>query len=344
MTKTTLAVERLGADSAAWDRFVRDTPGSSYCQLSGWRDVIGGSLGHECVMLVARNGGGVVAGVLPLVRVRSRIFGHYLISMAFLNGGGGCGSPEARLALVEAAVEEARRSGVRLLELRGREEAPAPLQRSSRKITVVLPLPATPDELLKSFHSKIRANIKKPVREGMEMRYGADQVEPFYRVYALNMRDLGTPVLPLRFFEAIARQFPDVVLFGVLWAGAKPVCGQCAFVWGDTLEMVWGSADRDYNKFKVTTYVHWVFMEHAIRKGLRTFDFGRCTEGSGTHQFKKQWGGSDVPLPWGIWSPSGVVSPPSPDKPLFKIATRAWQRLPLPVANKLGPLISPGLP
>ncbi len=338
-------VEEFSGTPAAWDAAVRAIPGATHCHLSGWRTVIEGALGHRCHQLVARDTHGAIVGLLPLGHVRSRIFGDYLISMPFLNVGGAIGTTEARVALEAAAVERARSAGVDLLELRGRA-APAggTLGVSARKITVELALPPDLAVLRKGFHQKLRANINKAPKAGLEMRYGADQVAGFYEVFARNMRDLGTPVLPLSFFESIARELADVVHFGALWDKERPVAGQCAFAFGGAMELVWGSALYEYHRLKVSSHIHWAFLERAASLGCTVVDFGRCTEGSGTHQFKQQWGGVDVPLPWGQWSPKGVVSPPSPNSPLFRAAVATWQRLPLAVTNRVGPLLSRSLP
>ncbi len=342
---TPLVVERLRDDDPAWDAFVTSHPLSWYCHLAGWRSVMEDGFGHESVYLAARSEDGSLRGVLPLVRVRSALFGHFVISMPFLNAGGPLADGAAMDALAEQALREAQASRADLLELRLRHPASASgLRPSPRKITVQLDLPSTPEPLLKGFHHKLRTNIKKPMRDGAELKVGLEQVDGFYEVYSRNMRDLGTPVLPRKFFERIAAAFPTTVLFGALYLKGTPICGQCSFVWRDTLEMVWGSSVREYNRLKPTSYMHWAFMELAIQRGLRQFDFGRCTPGSGTHVFKSQWGGRDVPLPWLAWSRGGTDSPPSPDRPLYRLAASAWSRLPLSVANRFGPVLSRFLP
>jgi serine/alanine adding enzyme len=339
-----IVVHRYEGPGSTWDAFVADTPGSSHCHLWGWREVITRTFGHECLYLVAADSAGTWQGVLPLARVRSRVFGHYLVSMPFLNRGGPIGTPEAQRALVDEAVGEAQRSGAHLLELRARDPLPGDLHVSSRKLTVTLDLPATPEPLLKGFHQKVRANTRKAGKAGAEMRYGPEQMEAFYDVYAESMRDLGTPVLPQRFFAEVRDQLAGVVTFGALWLEGRPIAGQCAFEWQDGIELVWGSARREHHALKASSAIHWAFMERAVRHGRRLFDFGRSTPGSGPHEFKKSWGGVDVPLPWAQWSPNGVVATPSADKPLFRAATATWMRLPLGVANRVGPFLSPWLP
>jgi serine/alanine adding enzyme len=328
-----------------WDEFVARSPEATPYHHSAWAGIMSDVLGHECIYLTAQDEHLGLIGVLPLVRVRRRPFGHFLLSMPFLNAGGPVGTPDAVVGLVTMARDTAARLGVDLLELRTRSRVPTPLTVSSRKITLLLELPDSAPALLQAFHPNTRRNIKKSMREGVEIKFGPEQVEPFYEVFARNMRDLGTPVLPKAFFERIARDLPDVAVFAAAYLNGRAVAGQCSLEWGDELEMVWGSSLREFNRRKPMTLVHWLFMERAIRRGLRTFNFGRCTPGSGSHVFKQQWGGSDVELPWQHWSNDARAQTPSPDgSSTYRLAVSAWQHLPLFIANRLGPVIAKGLP
>ncbi len=334
----------LDGDTAAWDAFAVRAEGSSFCHLAGWRDILSDVLGVECLYRLVTNRNGELQGLLPLVRVRSWLFGHYLVSLPFLNDGGPLGSPEARRQLVEDAVAEARRSRVDLLELRTRDGAHLELSVSSRKITVLRPLPATSDELFASFPSKLRSQIRRAMKDGLTVRFGPDQREPFYEVFARTMRDLGTPVLPRTLFDRLAAAFPDLVEFGVVYRGDQPLAGGCGFAWREEFEMTWAGALRESRVLAANMLLYWAFMEHMIARGLRVFNFGRCTPGGGTHAFKRQWGGTDVPLPWCQYAPDGVTATPSPDDPAFSWGPRLWRRLPLPIANRLGPRLVRFLP
>ncbi|HEX2189851.1 MAG TPA: FemAB family XrtA/PEP-CTERM system-associated protein [Longimicrobiaceae bacterium] len=338
-------VREVEAGDAAWDRWVAGAEGSTFCHLAGWREVMGDVLGHRCSYLAAVEEDGSWSGVLPLVRVRSRLFGHYLLSMPFLNDGGPLGTPGARRALAGRAVDEARRLGVDLLELRVRQPLRGELAESQRKVTVLLPLPPTAEELWeKGFRAKLRSQVRRPQKEGLTTRFGAGEAAAFYEVFARNMRDLGTPVLPRAWFERIARVFPEQAVFGVVYSGDTPVAAGCGFLWGGEFEMTWASSLREFNSVSPNMLLYWSFMEHVIGRGARVFNFGRCTPGAGTHRFKLQWGGHDVPLPWAQWSASGVAATPSPDRPVFRLATAAWQRIPVPVANLVGPTLARRLP
>jgi len=341
-----LELVTLNGDTRAWDDFVTSVAGSSFCHLASWRHILSGTLGAECLYWVAADDNGVWQGILPLVRVRSRIFGHYLVSLPFLDDGGPLGSPAARDRLVAEAVTEARRSGADLLELRTRDPCGVNLPVSSRKVTVLLPLPPDADILFRSFPAKLRSQIRRPMKEGLTVRFGPAQREPFYEVFARTMRDLGTPVLPRAFFERVAATFPELVEFGVVYRGEQPLAAGCGFVWREEFELIRAGALRESRSIAANMLLYWAFMQRAIERGVRVFNFGRCTPGGGTHRFKQQWGGVDVPLPWHQYAAveRGRHATPSPDDPAFSWGPRLWRRLPLSVANVIGPRLVRFLP
>jgi FemAB-related protein (PEP-CTERM system-associated) len=340
-----LSVIPFDGSEEVWDRYVASTKEGTFCHLAGWRRIMADVLGHEPLYLAARDGEGQLRGVLPLVRVRGRIFGHYLISMPFLNYGGPLGTERAKGVLAAEAVAAAKRFGVDLLELRARQPIPGELTTSHRKITVLLELPDEVEALWrKGFSGKLRSQIRRPQKEGMEARFGVEQVAAFYDVFARNMRDLGTPVLPKAFFDGIARTFPESAVVGAVYWRELPVAVGWGFRWQDEFEMTWASSLREHNRMAPNMLLYWSFMERMIESGVPVFNFGRCTPGGGTHRFKSQWGGVDAPLPWAQWARGGVDATPSPERPLFKMATAAWARLPLALTNRLGPLIARNLP
>lgn len=326
-------------DAAAWDAFVRAHAGWTHFHLHGWRHVVSDVLGHECPYLAASEASGRLVGVLPLVRVRSRLFGHYLVSMPFVNYGGPLGDEASVQALIGAAQDLAVASGVKLLELRHRGPLPTALPVSHRKITVLLDLPATSGLLWNSLDAKLRSQIRRPQKEGVTMRWGSDQVEPFFEVFSRHMRDLGTPTQPRRLFRSLADCFGDSVWFGCAYLRDRPVACGAGFRWGDEFEMTWASSLIEFKRTAPNMLVYWTFMEKAIDSGARVFNFGRCTPGGGTHRFKQQWGGRDQSLWWYQRAASGVTGTPSPEDGALAWGPRLWRRLPTPVATALGPRI-----
>ncbi len=332
-------------DFGDWDAFVAARADSSFCHLAGWRAVMADALRHECLYRVARGTDGAIAGVLPLVRVRSRLFGDYLVSMPFLNYGGPLGDAAVATALAEDAGVLARRLRVDLLELRTRVPVDSSLALSARKITVLLKLPATAEQLWEEgFRAKLRSQIRRPMKEGMETRFGPEEMESFYEVFCRNMRDLGTPVLPRGFFERIGTELREVVEFGTVYHRGQPVAAGCGFAWGNELEMTWASSLREANALSPNMLLYWDFMRRAIERGKGIFNFGRCTPGGGTHRFKLQWGGQDEVLPWVVWTPGARTTTPTPQSPLYAAAARTWSHIPVGISRLLGPPLARLIP
>lgn len=336
----TLSVERFTGSPAEWDTFVRFAETGTQCHLWGWKSVIERVLGHECFYLAARTPDGRLDGVLPLVRVSSRVFGSYLVSMPFLNYGGPLGSERAVQALSARAIELARNGDIELLEMRSRTALPVELPVSHRKITVVRDLAlGAPGKVWDSLRAKVRSQVRRPQKEGIVVRIGPDQVGPFFSVFSRHMRDLGTPTQSRRLFDALVETFPSQVWFGCAYDGARPVAAGCGFRWNSEFEMTWAASLMEYNAVAPNMLLYWAFMERAAELGLAAFNFGRCSPGSGTHRFKQQWGGRDEPL-WWYQHPTGRrAATPSADDKAFSWGPRMWKRLPLPIANMIGPRV-----
>jgi FemAB-related protein (PEP-CTERM system-associated) len=340
----TLEVERFAGSAEEWDGFVRGRSGWSPFHLFGWKRIIEDVHRHECVYLGVRAAAGALEGVLPLVRMNSALFGHYLVSMPYVNYGGPLGSAPAIEVLVKHASDLARQGRVKLLELRSRIELPIDLVASHRKVTVVLDLPPDVETLRKSLGAKLRSQIKRPEKEGVTVTFGPEQVDPFYEIFARHMRDLGTPTQPRALFRAIGEAFGRDVWFGCAYLNGRPVAAGAGFRWGAEFEMTWASSLTEFNPIAPNMLLYWSFMERAVREGLSLFNFGRCTPNSGTHRFKRQWGSRDETLWWYQWSTAPGASTPSPDEGAYAWGARLWKRLPVPLATTLGPSIVRGIP
>lgn len=343
-TPNALQVGPYTGDAAEWDGFGQRQAGWTAFHRHGWRDVLRRAHGLETPFLAARDANGALRGILPLVRQRSRLFGHFLVSMPFVNYGGPLGDDAAIVALAEAADAMAARDGASLLEMRSARELPIDFPVSHRKITVVLPLEGGPEAVFGRFKAKLRSQIRRPGKDGVTVRMGRDQVDAFYDVFAEHMRDLGTPAQPRRFFQAIADVFGDDAWFATAWHEGKPIAAGAGFRWAGEFEITWASALRAYNRLSPNMAVYWALIERAAQEGLGRFNFGRCTPGSATHKFKLQWGAVDEALWWYAGRSSGAASTPSPDSAKFRLAVRVWQRLPLAVTQLVGPRVVRNIP
>jgi FemAB-related protein (PEP-CTERM system-associated) len=333
-------------DEPAWDAFVRAHPASSLYHLAGWRHLIAEVFGHGSHYLIGRDDAGDVAGVLPLVRVRG-LFGDYMVSLPYFTYGGPLGASEAAEAeLMHAAGALARELGVGHVEFRGFHVREPAWPVRTDKVSLHRPLAADEDGLWKSLSKERRRQVKKAQDRKSEVLHGgAELLDDFYAVFARNMRDLGTPVYGRAFFAAMLARFPEAARIIAVRREGRPAGAAFVLGFGDRLEVPWVSTVREMNAHFVNTLLYWEQLRFAVAGGYRVFDFGRSSVDSGTYGFKRQWGAEPVQLHWQYWLAPGRGMPGlTPSSPKFRLAVRAWQHLPLAIANRLGPRLVKDLP
>lgn len=339
-----LDVQAFNGSVAEWNAFATAQSGFTAFHRLEWREIIARVHRNEVIALAARDADGTLRGLLQLVRLKSPVFGHYLVSLPYVNYGGPLGDDEAVRALCDFADGQAKRDGVKLLEMRSARELPVDLPVSNRKVTVVLPLEGGAEAVFGRFKAKLRSQIRRPAKEGVTIQMGRDQVGAFFEVFSRHMRDLGTPTQPRAFFQAIADAFGDDAWFATAWLQGRPIACGAGFRYGNEFEITWASSLREYNKASANMGLYWALIERAANEGLTRFNFGRCTPGSATHTFKLQWGGVDEPLWWYNGRGSGAAGTPSPDSAKFRLAVKVWQQLPQAVTDYVGPLVVRGIP
>ncbi len=331
------------ADEARWDGFVASNHAASGYHLWGWRRVFERGFGHQTIYLMALQGD-VVCGVLPLVLIKSLLFGRSLTSLPFLNYGGVVADgDDAAEALVTAAGDIARNNRCRHVELRHRGRRFPALPVKQHKVAMLLQLAdASWDDLDK----KVRNQIRKAQKSGLTThRGGAELLPDFYTVFARNMRDLGTPVYGKGFFDAVLGTFPDRADVHVIRLGHEPVAAGISYRSGGTVEVPWASSVRDHNALCPNHLLYWSIIEFAASTGHTVLDFGRSTPDEGTFKFKEQWGARPLALHWEYILESGETMPEtSPANPKFHMAIELWKRLPLALATRIGPHVVRGIP
>lgn len=342
----TLSVHPVPSDD--WDEFVDRFPRRTVYLRSGWTLLASEVFRHRTYFIEARDHAKVLVGVLPIVQQRG-LLGNFSTSVAFFNYGGALAiSNDVALQLMSRAQRLAQDLGCSYLELRDVELKDPAWHIRHDKVTMLLELPPTEDALSKKLGSKLRSQIKRAERESVTVRHGgADLVPAFYSVFAQNMRDLGTPVYPRRFFEAAARKFPNNVVIVVIECGGVASAAGFLVLDRGRAEIPWAACLAEAKPLGMNMKLYWEVLRLSVERGCTSFDFGRSTVDSGTYKFKKQWGAQPVPLHWHRWERSPQRGAPSEDGSqgyAMRIATAVWRRLPLPVANALGPLLAPSLP
>ena len=337
-----LVVRELTADRAVeWDAFVARCGTATFFHRAGWRRVIADSFGHRTYYLFAERGG-EICGVLPLVHVASRLFGNTLVSTSFCVYGGPATLDEAaREALDGAAVALMSRLGADCLEYRqlARTHADWPCK-EDLYATFRRAIDPDPEINLKAIPRKQRAVIRQSLARGLTIGEDAE-VDRFFALYALSVRNLGTPVFAKRYFRNLVREFGTDCRILVVHHEGKPVCAVMSFYFRDEVLPYYAGADPAVRGLGAYDFVYWHLMRDAGLRGLKIFDFGRSKRGTGAFAFKKNWGFTPQPIIHEYRLKDGCAIPDiNPLNPRYRLFIAAWKRLPLGIANRLGPLIA----
>ena len=341
------------SDRVAWDAFVRSQPDATGYHEWAWRGVFERAFGHQCFYVVARRAPGGpagpdgpdgIVGVLPLVEIRSWLFGRTLTSLPFVNFGGILAISDAvARALLQEAARLAKLYGSRHVELRHVTRRFADLPCKQHKVTMRLALRPGPWDLL---DRKARNQVRKAEKSDLTVARGGSELLPdFYRVFSRNMRDLGTPVYARELFAEVLAAFPDRTRLIVVRLKDQPVAAGFTFRTRNMIEIPWASSIRDFNNLCPNHLLYWHAIETATAEGCEVFDFGRSTPGEGTFKFKEQWGAQPTALHWEYWLAAGdQMHDQSPKNPRFQMAIGLWKRLPLWAANRVGPRVVRDIP
>lgn len=334
--------------AAAIDAFVMAHDGSTPFHRTAWLRAIHDATGHRPTVLVAVAPSGRIAGVLPLHHVKSRLFGNAIVSSAFaVDGGILADDPRVVARLGDAARSLAGTLGNPPVELRG---GPAPgegwAEHRDSHLGFVRPIAADDEAELLAVPRKHRAELRKALANpALSVETGRDAalIRAHYGVYAQSVHNLGTPVFPAKLFRAVLDRFGEDADILLVRDGARPVSAVLSLYHRGHVMPYWGGGIADARRLRSNELMYYRLMGHARTRGMTHFDFGRSKVASGQAAWKKSFGFEPRPLAYHSWSADGESRDINPNNPKYQRRIDLWKKLPLAVANMLGPVIARGL-
>lgn len=331
------------SDKNAWDDFVRAHPEGSFFHLSSWKQVIEQGAGNKCLYLVAEEDGQLV-GILPVTIRNSLLFGKALISNMFaVYGGVLANSGHVYDVLEQAAWEKGKAPSFESRDIKNRTEAvgrnwsiPEP-----KSATFIRELNGGPEELLLAIPRKQRAVVRKSLKNGLTCSWDKD-LDSFFRLYAESVRNLGTPVFPKKYFASLLTEFSDDIDIQIIRTEeGKSIASLMSFYYGDTVLPYYAGGIPEARKYGAHDFMYYQLMIKASEKGCKRYDFGRSKIDSGPYKFKKNWGCEPTPLYYRTRVAEGhKASDINPTNKKYELMVSLWKKLPLPVANIVGPFLS----
>ena len=332
--------ELTESEYGRWDRFVADCPDATFFHLAGWKTVLEKAFGHRTHYLYAERDG-VIEGVLPLGHIKSLFFGNTLVSTPFcVYGGIASRSDQAASALRQAATNLAEELKVDALELRNLQPTEPDWPEKELYVTFRKEIDPDPDVNLKAIPRKQRAMVRKGIKAGLSSEQD-DDWQRLYRAYSESVRNLGTPVFSARLFRVLKEVFGDACGVLMITHEGKDIAGVMSFYFRDEVLPYYGGSVAAARRLAGNDFMYWELMRRSCEQGIKVFDYGRSKEGTGSYSFKKNWGFAPQPLHYQYHLVKAAAIPEvNPMNPKYQLFIRAWKKLPLPVANFVGPMLA----
>ena len=335
---------REGASDAALAAFLATTAGSTPFHSAAWGRAIEAATGHRWHLLTARDSTGSITGILPLHHIRSRLFGNALVSTGFAVDGGILSTSNAATdALANAAIDLAKNLGLGSVDLRGGAHPLGWIVDDDTYLGFTRPLAASRDEELAAIPRKHRAEVRKALANDLIVSVGRGRADrdAHFHAYATSVRNLGTPVFPRALFDAVLDGFGDNADILTIRHGDTVVASVLSLYWLGSVMPYWGGGTQAARALRANERLYFELMDHARKRGMTRFDFGRSKTNSGPAAYKKNWGFEPQPLSYIRWTVEGAAArDTNPTSAKYRLMVDSWQRLPLWLANRLGPMIS----
>jgi len=327
----------------AWDAFVENSPEATFFHRAGWKIVLEHAFGHATYFFYAERNG-EIEGILPIAQIKSLYFGNTLISMPFcVYGGIVSTNDEATAALNKAACDLAERLGVDALELRNRQESGLSWPTKSLYVTFRKEIDPDPEINLKKIPRKQRAMVRKGIKAGLKSEDDTGW-KRLYRIYSESLRNLGTPVFPAKYFRILREVFGSDCRVLMITHEGQDIAGVMSFYFRDEVLPYYGGSISMARSLKGNDFMYWELMRQSGEQGIHIFDYGRSKEGTGSYSFKKNWGFVPEPLCYEYYPvKSDSIPEVNPMNPKYRMLIKTWKKLPLPVANLIGPFLAKNL-
>ncbi|MEQ8612588.1 MAG: FemAB family PEP-CTERM system-associated protein [Gammaproteobacteria bacterium] len=340
----TLTIQPLGKDTySLWNEYVKQHPDSTICHLAEWEDILSSVFKYKTYYFFASRNDRI-CGILPLAHVKTMLFGNMLISTPCCVYGGVCVDDEiTRKKLEDRAIDLAKSLCVDYLELRQQSPDTQGWPYKNLYHTFVKDIDADPEKNYKSIPRKQRAMIRKGIDNGLYSTVDTD-IDRFYNIYSTSVRNLGTPVLQKQYFKSLFEIFGDGCNVLTIEKDGKPISSVFSFLYNNTVLPYYGGGLPQAREYKAHDFMYWELMRRSCESGISRFDFGRSIEGTGSFAFKKHWGFKPTPLYYRQWLVKARKTPDlRPDNPRYRLYVNIWKKLPLVIANSIGPRIARGL-
>ncbi|MES9969202.1 MAG: FemAB family XrtA/PEP-CTERM system-associated protein [Candidatus Thiodiazotropha sp.] len=349
MNKNHLNIKNIKIDDVKlddWNFYLGNSNHSCFYQLIEWQLINNNYFKHDVYNLAAEENGKLV-GVLPIVSLKSALFGHMLCSMPFVNYGSCCAeSIEIEKQLQKRACDLTEEISAKYLEIRSQTSSVINLKESLNKISLTIKLDGDYEKLWNGFKSKHRTNIRRAYKNGIYIKKGGEELLPiFYEILSKSWKDLGTPIYSINYFKQIFHYLRDSITIFVAYKDEIPIATAMNGYYNGVVEGMWLGLDNKYRQYQPSYVLYWEMIKDACERGYDTYHLGRSSVESGGESFKKKWNAETKQLYWQYHLNSVQEMPNlNPSNPKYRIVIKLWRMMPLKLTQIIGPFLSKYIP
>lgn len=333
-------------DAEAWDNYITKHANGNFYQLYAWKEINERNFSHRCYFNAIKRDG-QICGVLPVVFVKSLLFGKILSSMPFVNFGGLCTeTPADTQSLLDSASKLAKDCNADYFELRSTEHYSNDIPTSTHKISMTLDLDADADVIWNGFKSKHRTNIRRVYKDGVSVKQGRHELlDEFYSLLSKSWKHLGTPIYRKSYFADILNSFPDNTRIFIAYRNDIPIATAFNGYYKNMVEGMWAGGLPEYRSSQANYVLYWEMIKDACERGYEHFHLGRSTSDTGAEAFKKKWNAYSKQLYWQYFLNHQTTIPElNVNNPKFEMAIKLWRKLPLIITTTIGPHVARCIP
>jgi serine/alanine adding enzyme len=289
---------------------------------------------------------------IPLIRVRSKIFGNKIISLPFMDVGGIFGSSKNSFKILLKKIVESfkdTRIEIKLNDIeknfqgfyRELESLGFGVRKAKQQFYILI---ENPETKWKKFHKHTRNDIRKAEKSSLKIVpiNNDSELKKFYTLYFDEMKRFGTPPHSRKFFLNLAHELKDK-FYGLNCYKDNKLIASTVLVKSEEVAYLWFNvSDQKYRNFRPNDLLYWANVKEAYREKISFIDSGQIDlnpqdkRSEGLLKFKQKWLGESHQK-YLFTYPSEESE--SSKKEKLKKFRKIWSLLPNPIIKLIGPKI-----
>jgi FemAB-related protein (PEP-CTERM system-associated) len=298
---------------------------------------------QQCFIIAKDQETNEIKTILPITKIKSKIFGNRILSTGFQEYGGVIGD-QSYFPKMLKFLKNKYQKNFQFLEIKGSiNQNNTPSEKILiKKVNYQRFILQLKDEktVWDNIQKSKRKAIKKSKKECTCRELTINDLNQFYNLYLQNMRSFGTPPYNKQYFYNFFKMIQSQG-HGKIYGSFKDnklISALLGFNYNNTVHITTAISNPKYKAFRPSDLMHWYFINWSIKNNYTSFDFGRVRTDSGQFEYKRKWGAqlSELPSFYFLLKDEQIPKLLDPSNKKYQLIIKIWQHLPLNVTKLVG--------